>query len=61
MDVQGGAGGASGGGKEDQITNMISEFLAKLPEQFNMMEIVGRLTEGKGKEREKTPEIIVCF
>lgn len=60
LDVQGGSGGG-GGAKEEGVTAIINDFLTKIPEQFNIMEIQGKLSEGKGKEREKTPEVIVCF
>lgn len=55
IDVQGGAGGAGTNRKAEDIVNtMITLYLGKLPNDFNMMEIVARA-------KEKKPEVIVCF
>ncbi|XP_022915026.2 dynein beta chain, ciliary isoform X1 [Onthophagus taurus] len=49
--------GASGGAtvsREDKVKQMIDEMLEKLPEDFNMVEIMGKVEE-------RTPYVIVAF
>ncbi|KAJ8873729.1 hypothetical protein PR048_024563 [Dryococelus australis] len=49
--------GASGGAtvtREDKVKQIIDEMLEKLPEEFNMLEIMGKVEE-------RTPYVIVAF
>jgi dynein heavy chain len=50
--VQGGAGG--GGGDDGKVKNLIVTFVANLPGDFNMFEIMGRA-------KNKTPYVVVCL
>ncbi|CAH1986860.1 unnamed protein product [Acanthoscelides obtectus] len=50
-------GGATGGAtvtREDKVKQMIDEMVEKLPEEFNMTEIMGKVEE-------RTPYVIVAF
>lgn len=49
--------GASGGAtvtREDKVKQVLDEILEKLPEEFNMSEIMGKVEE-------RTPYVIVAF
>lgn len=58
LEVQGGAVASAGSKpvkKEDIVANLITDFLARLHEDYNMIEIKLKCKE------DPTPEIIVCF
>ncbi|XP_054026357.1 dynein axonemal heavy chain 17 [Dryobates pubescens] len=48
------AGGGSGVSREEQVKSVLDEIMDKLPEPFNMMEIME-------KAMEKTPYVVVAF
>ena len=51
----GGGGGASGGeSKESVVRSGLADFLERLPETFNMVEIEARVTD-------KTPYVVVAL
>ncbi|XP_035168476.1 LOW QUALITY PROTEIN: dynein heavy chain 17, axonemal [Oxyura jamaicensis] len=48
------AGGGAGVSREEKVKSMLDEIIEKLPEPFNMMEIMG-------KAEDKTPYVVVAF
>ncbi|TRY82989.1 hypothetical protein DNTS_022847 [Danionella cerebrum] len=50
----GGAGEGAGGSREEKVKAMLDEFLEKLPEEFNMAELMGKVEE-------RTPYVVVAF
>ena len=49
------SGGSAGGGSDDSmVKRLITDFLARLPQQYNMLEIMG-------KTKDRMPYIVVCL
>merc|ERR1719394_1550321 len=51
-----GAGGGEGGSRDDRIKTILDEILEKLPEDFNMLEIMAKVPL-----EERTPYVVVAF
>lgn len=49
-----GGGGGAGASKEDIAKEKIAAFISRLPDQFNLLELKGRVVES-------TPYVIVCL
>jgi len=56
LDIQGSgtSGGDGGSNQEDVVKDLLQDYLDQLPENFNMMEITGRVVE-------KTPHLVVML
>nr|P39057.1 RecName: Full=Dynein beta chain, ciliary [Heliocidaris crassispina]BAA00827.1 dynein beta-heavy chain [Heliocidaris crassispina] len=49
-----GGGGGGGSSREEKIKSLLDEIVEKLPEEFNMMEIMGKVED-------RTPYVVVAF
>ena len=54
LQCSGGSGGGGGKKKEDVVGEMLSQFLERLPEPFNMIEL-------NAKVKERSPYVVVCL
>ena len=53
-EVSGGSGGGGGGGSESAVRSALNDYLERLPEPFNMVEVEARITI-------KTPFVVVAL
>ena len=51
---EGGGGGGQAATREEKVKTLVDDIMEKLPEQFNMLEIMAKVEE-------RTPYVIVCF
>ena len=51
---EGGGGGGQATTREEKVKTLVDDIMEKLPEQFNMLEIMAKVEE-------RTPYVIVCF
>lgn len=54
LQCSGGSGGGGGAGKDEKVKEIINNFLERLPEYYDMLEI-------HGKAKEKAPFVVVCL
>ena len=51
---EGGGGGGQAATREEKVKTLVDDIMEKMPEQFNMLEIMAKVEE-------RTPYVIVCF
>ena len=49
-----GGGGGQASTREEKVKTLVDDIMEKMPEQFNMLEIMAKVEE-------RTPYVIVCF
>lgn len=54
LQCSGGSSGGGGAGKDEKVKEIINNFLERLPEYYDMLEIAG-------KAKEKAPFVVVCL
>ena len=54
--MEGGTGGG-GGSKDDQTITIITDFKVRVPAEFSMIDITGKIKDPK----DKTPYVVVCL